>query len=85
MEFCKIDNDIVTVPPKQTIEVNAEISTQNDQKTGIYDGFLKFESEHHAVNIPVSYVIVEKIEKNVPFTFVGKNDDGDGCLIIIVL
>ena len=70
-----LDEQVISIPPKEIVEVNAKILTDKDQKTGIYDGFIKFESEHHAVNIPVSYVIVEKINKDIPFTFIGKNDD----------
>jgi hypothetical protein len=70
-----LDNEIISIPPNQTIDVNVNIQTQKDQKTGIYDGFIKFEGEHHIVNVPVSYVIVEKVLKDIPFTFIGKNDD----------
>ena len=70
-----LDTQSITIPPNQTVEVNAEILTSKEQKTGIYDGFLKFEGEHHTTNIPVSYVIVEKIQKDIPFIFIGKNDD----------
>jgi hypothetical protein len=59
----------------QIVEINAEILTQNNQKTGIYDGFLTFQGEHHTANIPVSYVIVEKVQKDIPFTFVGSEKD----------
>ncbi|MDC0064236.1 S8 family serine peptidase [Candidatus Nitrosopelagicus sp.] len=71
----KLDKEIISIPPNQTIDVNVNIQTQEDQKTGIYDGFIKFEGEHHIVNVPVSYVIVEKIKKDIPFTFIGKNND----------
>ena len=70
-----LDKEIISILPNQTIDVNVNIQTQKDQKTGIYDGFIKFEGEHHTVNVPVSYVIVEKIQKDIPFTFIGKNDD----------
>ena len=70
-----LDRELISISPKQTVEINAKISTNKDQKTGVYDGFIKFEGEHHAVNIPVSYVIVEKVEKDIPFIFVGKNND----------
>ena len=58
-----VETQLVTIPPKQSVEINAEISSRDDQKTGIYDGFLRFEGEHHTANIPVSYVIVEKNTK----------------------
>ena len=70
-----VEKQVITIPPHQIIEVNAEILSRDDQKTGIYDGFLTFEGEHHTANIPVSYTVVEKIQKNIPFTFVGSNND----------
>ena len=38
-------------------------------------GFVRFESEHHTINVPISFVVVEKIQKDIPFTFYGKNND----------
>ena len=70
-----LDNDSITVLPKQTVEVNAEIKTDDRHKTGVYDGFIKFESDLHTVNVPVSYVIVDKIQKDIPFTFIGKSNN----------
>jgi len=70
-----IDKNTITIPPNQIVEINAKITTDDNQKTGVYDGFLKFQSEHHKISVPVSYVVVEKIEKDTTFTFVGKNDD----------
>ena len=69
------DKEIITIPANESVDVNVKIKTQNEQTTGIYDGFIKFEGEHHTVNVPVSYVIVEKIEKDIPFTLVGQNND----------
>ena len=71
----KLDKELISILPNETIDVNVNIQTQKNQKTGIYDGFIKFEGEHHVVNVPVSYVIVEKVQKDIPFTFIGKNDD----------
>ena len=70
-----LDKESISIPPKQTVEVNAKLSTQKDQKTGVYDGFLRFEGDHHTANIPVSYVVVENIQKDIPFTFVGQTND----------
>jgi len=70
-----LDKDTIVIPPKQTAEVNAKLLTNKDQKTGIYTGFLKFEGEHHKVSVPVSFVIVEKVQKDIPFTFHGKTND----------
>ncbi len=70
-----LDKETISIPPKQTIDINAKILTNKDQRTGIYDGFIKFIGEHHAVSIPVSYVIVEEIEKDIPYTLIGKDKD----------
>ena len=70
-----LDNDSITIPPKQIAEVNAEIKIDDEHTTGIYDGFIKFESDLHTVNVPVSYVIVKEIQKDIPFIFIGKNND----------
>ena len=79
-----LDQESISIPPKETIEVNAMISTTKDQKTGIYDGFLKFEGEHHTINVPVSYVIVEKIKKDIPFTFIVTNNDVPGTNLVCI-
>jgi len=70
-----VEKQVISIPPKQIVEIDAKISTTDEQKTGIYDGFLTFEGKHHTANVPVSYVIVEKIQKDIPFTFVGSDDD----------
>ncbi|MBT4455045.1 MAG: S8 family serine peptidase, partial [Candidatus Nitrosopelagicus sp.] len=70
-----VEKQVVTIPPKQIVEIDAKISTTDEQKTGIYDGFITFEGEHHTANVPVSYVVVEKIQKDIPFIFVGSDDD----------
>jgi len=70
-----LDSDSITIPPKQIAEVNAEIKINDEHTTGIYDGFIKFESDLHTVNVPVSYVIVKEIQKDIPFIFIGKNND----------
>ncbi len=70
-----LEKDFVTIPPQSSSNVNVKISTDSDIKTGIYDGFIRFESEHHKINVPTSFVVVEKIQKDIPFTFYGQNGD----------
>jgi len=71
----EVDKKSISIPPNQSVEVDVKISTKKDQTTGIYDGFLKFQGEHQTVNVPVSYVIVEKVQKDIPFSLIGKNND----------
>ena len=49
-----LDKKIISIPPNQSMDVNVKIETQKDQTTGIYDGFIKFEGEHHTEKVPVS-------------------------------
>ncbi len=70
-----IENQSISIPANQTSIVEVKISTEQNQKNGVYDGFIKFEGEHHEVNVPVSYVIVEKIKKDTPLIFVGQEND----------
>ena len=62
------------------VYINGNLQNKSINKEVIIDdGFIKFEGEHHIVNVPVSYVIVEKIKKDIPFTFIGKNNDVNFC------
>ena len=71
----RVETQNVTIPPMEKVTINTTITTSDNQKTGIYDGFLTFVGQHHTANIPVSYVIVSQVEKDVPLTFVGDTDN----------
>ena len=54
----------VTVPPNDIATVDVSIETTDDLQTGVYQGFLSFESENHTVNAPVSFVTKQPVIKN---------------------
>ena len=54
----------VTVPAKNSANIDVTLITPEDSQTGVYQGFLTFESKNHKVNVPVSYVVKQIIDEN---------------------
>ena len=57
------DSKIVKVPPKNSSTVDVTLIVPNDFQTGVYQGFLNFNTDDHYVNAPVSFVVKEPITK----------------------
>ena len=72
-----VNDESITVPPKDTANVNITLVTPNDLQTGVYQGFLTFESENHIVNAPVSYVIKKEIDQNNSHVIISGNQSDD--------
>ena len=58
-----LDTEHIQVEPQSTSEISATIIVPTDYQSGIYQGFLNFESEQHSVNIPVSMAVKKLIDK----------------------
>ena len=58
------NSEIITVPPNDSSTVDITLVTPNDFQTGVYQGFLSFESDKHTVNAPVSFVIKQPVIEN---------------------
>ena len=69
-----VEQNNISIPPLSNIEINSTITTTTDQETGIYDGFLMFDGEHHKLNVPVSYSIKQSVEKDIPIVIHGKQN-----------
>ncbi|MCV0401911.1 MAG: S8 family serine peptidase [Nitrosopumilus sp.] len=54
----------ISVPPRNSSTVDITLVTPNDFQTGVYQGFLTFESDKHTVNAPISFVIKEPVTEN---------------------
>ncbi len=52
------------VDPKNSTALTATIVVPGDYQSGTYQGFLTFEGEKHTVNVPVSYVVQKKVERD---------------------
>jgi len=58
------DSKIINVPPKNSTNVDVTLIVPSDLHTGVYQGFLNFESDNHSVNAPVSFVVKQPILQN---------------------
>ena len=58
------DSKIIDVPPKNSTTVDVSLTVPDDLQTGVYQGFLTFESDEHSVNAPVSFVVKHPIVEN---------------------
>ena len=58
------DSKIINVLPKNSTTVDITLIVPDDFQTGVYQGFLNFNSDNHSVNAPVSFVVKQPIIKN---------------------
>jgi len=58
------ESETITVPPNDVSTVDVTLAVPTDLKTGVYQGFLNFQSKMHEVNAPVSFVIKESVTEN---------------------
>ena len=58
-----IDTQKITIPPNNSTKVSVTLTVPPERQTGVYQGFLSFEAEHHKVNSPISYVVVQPVDK----------------------
>jgi len=60
----------VTIPPNNSVKVTAKLSVSPEKQTGVYQGFLNFEGKYHKINSPVSYAVLETVEKDMKQTVI---------------
>jgi len=58
------ETEIISVPPNDISTIDVTLVAPTDLQTGVYQGFLTFESDQHTVNAPVSFVIKQPILEN---------------------
>ncbi|MDC0330326.1 S8 family serine peptidase, partial [Nitrosopumilus sp.] len=71
------DSKIINVYPKNSTTVDITLIVPNDFQTGVYQGFLNFQSNEHSVNAPVSFVVKQPIVESDTKIFIKGIDDGD--------
>ncbi|MDF2427901.1 MAG: S8 family serine peptidase [Nitrosopumilus sp.] len=70
------EHETISVPPENSSTVDVTLVTPTDFQTGVYQGFLTFESERHVVNAPVSFVIKQPVSENDSTVLIkGKQSD----------
>jgi len=63
-------DDEVTILDNDFTDVVATLSVPPDSQSGVYQGFLKFEGKYHTIKAPVSYGVLEKVEKDAKQTII---------------
>jgi subtilisin family serine protease len=63
------------VDPKNLTNLAATIVVPEDHQPGIYQGFLTFEGDKHTVNVPLSYVVKKKVDRDKLVVIEGKPID----------
>jgi hypothetical protein len=58
------DTETLLVPPKNSSTLDVTLVAPNNLQTGVYQGFLTFESDEHVVNAPTSFVIKQPITES---------------------
>jgi subtilisin family serine protease len=70
------ETETISVPSNDVSTINVTLVAPNDLQTGVYQGFLTFESDQHTVNAPVSFVIKQPILENDSTVLIkGKQSD----------
>jgi hypothetical protein len=70
------ESSSITIPPKDSANVKINLVLPTNIQTGVYQGFLKFESDKHTVNSPVSFVVKQPVnQKDVPILIQGNDSD----------
>ena len=70
-----VEQNNISIPPLSDVRINSTITTRSDQTSGIYDGFLTFNGQHHKISVPVSYAITQSVEKDIPIVIHGQQND----------
>jgi len=55
------DSKVIDVPPNNSATVDVTLIVPDTYQTGVYQGFLNFNSNEHSVNAPVSFVVKESV------------------------
>ena len=64
------DSKIIDVPPNNSSTVDVTLIVPDTYQTGVYQGFLNFNSNEHSVNAPVSFVVKESVTEKDSVIFV---------------
>ena len=71
-----VNTQKISISPKNSSKVSAVLSVPPDMQTGVYQGFMNFEGEHHEINVPVSVGVLESVdEKNKLNVIIGSSGE----------
>lgn len=72
-----LESSSVVVPPQSQYMINAAITVPSGVDSGVYQGFVTFNSDVHTVNMPVSYTVTQPATDGTTHLVSG---DGDSML-----
>lgn len=66
----------IQIKPHGTAKVIATLIVPQDKTPGLYQAFINFKGKSHAVNVPVSYAVMKKLQpKDLPTVIEGQKGD----------
>ncbi len=71
------ESQIINVSPQNTADIDITLIVPNELQTGVYQGFLNFESDKHSVNAPVSFVVTQPIMENDSIILINGTESND--------
>ena len=72
-----LDNKQIQIPPKNSSEITATLVVPKNFQSGVYQGFLTFESDKHTSNIPISFAVKQLVDKKDRNIFITSSEDED--------
>ena len=66
----------IQIKPYGEAKISATLIVSQDETPGMYQAFIHFQGESHSVNVPVSYVVMKKLQpKDLPTVIEGHTGD----------
>lgn len=75
-----LSTNSITIPPNSASKVTATIAVPHTATSGVYQGFLKFESSTHQSNVPVTFVVTKKVDQKDSIVLVQSSQDNNNPL-----
>jgi hypothetical protein len=67
-----LDSNVVNIKPHSNATISATLEVPYDEKPGVHQGFISFTDNTHKVNVPLSYIVLKKLQpKDLPTVIQG--------------
>ena len=71
-----LDTNNISIKPHETARVVSTLIIPQDTNPGLYQGFVNFKVKSHSINVPVSYIVMKKLQpKDLPTVIEGSSGD----------
>ncbi|MFB5631657.1 MAG: S8 family serine peptidase, partial [Nitrosopumilaceae archaeon] len=72
-----LDNKRIQIPPKNSSEITATLVVPTNFQSGVYQGFLTFESDKHTSNVPISFAVKQLVNKKDRTVLINSSEEED--------